>query len=214
MPQIVRVALDSNRPPLQWPACCPECGTTKMLEKMTTRLGRVKSVPSMLAGGLSVKNEVMYLTYFICPDHAAETRWANRLLEKSPVMYLLRFIFYVGAILALALLFGPRRLANFPELGALLVLPVLGLVGVPSLIWAHMATSLRPMYFDLERGWMIIRFRQAPYATKFRVMNLETTSSVNTEELPWFKRKLVWQLALMTVLSVAMIYYFESLVQF
>lgn len=208
MPQIVKVALGDNQPPLKWPACCPECGTTKMLEKMTTRLGRVKSVPPTLAGGLSVKNGVMYLTYFICPDHAAETRWANRLLEKSPVMYLLRLIFYVGAIFALALLFGSRPLSSFPDLGALLVLPALGIAGVTSLIWAHMATSLWPMRFDSDQGEIIIRFRQAPYATKFRVMNLEATSSANTEELPWFKRKLVWQLVFMALLTVAMIYYF------
>lgn len=204
MPQIVRVALGDNLPPLKWPACCPECGTTKMLEKMTTRLGRVKSVRPDLGGSLTVKNEVMYLTYFICPDHAAETRWANRLLEKSPVMYLLRFIFYFGAIFALALLLAPRRLSSFPDLGALLVLPVLGVVGVTSLIWAHMATSLWPMRFDPDQDVMIIRFRQAPYATKFRVMNLEATSSANTEELPWFKRKLLWQLLAAAALFVAL----------
>jgi len=209
MPQTVRVAIGEDFPPLNWPACCPECGTTKMLEKMTTRIGRVKSVRPNLGGSLSVKNEVMYLTYFICPDHAAETRWANRLLEKSPVMYLLRFISYFGAIFALALLLGPRRLSSFLELGALLALPVLGIIGVSSLIWAQMATTLWPIRFDPDQDVIIIRFRQAPYATKFRVMNLDATSSANTEELPWFKRKLVWQLVLVALLTAAMIYYFE-----
>nr|WP_315487088.1 hypothetical protein [uncultured Undibacterium sp.] len=209
MPQTVRVAIGEDFPPLKWPACCPECGTTKMLEKMTTRIGRVKSMRPNLGSSLSVKNEVMYLTYFICPDHAAETRWANRLLEKSPVMYLLRFISYFGAIFALALLLGPRRLSSFLELGALLALPVLGIIGVSSLIWAQMATTLWPIRFDPDQDVIIIRFRQAPYATKFRVMNLDATSSANTEELPWFKRKLVWQLVLVALLTAAMIYYFE-----
>lgn len=210
MPQTVRVAIGENFPPLKWPACCPECGTTTMLEKSTSRLGRVKSVRPNLGGGLIVKSEVMYLSYLICPDHVAETRWANRLLEKSPVMYLLRFICYVGVVFALALLLGPRRLSSFPELGALLALPVLGIIGVSSLIWAHMATTLWPIRFDPDQDVIIIRFRQAPYATKFRVMNLEATSSANTEALPWFKRKLLWQLVLMALLTAAVIYYFES----
>jgi hypothetical protein len=69
---------------------------------------------------------------------------------------------------------------------------------------------LWPMRFDPDKGVMIIRFRQAPYATKFRVMNLEATSTANTEELPWFKRKLLWQLLAAAALFVVLMKFVNS----
>lgn len=202
MSQLVRVAIGADFPEIQWPACCPECGTTKSLIRNISRLGRVKSIRPNLAGGLTMKSEIMYLNYWICPAHAAETRWANLLLDKSPLMYLIRFIFYVGALFALALLLGPRRLSTFPELGPLLALPLIGIFGVTSLIWARIATSLRPIRFDPDQDVIEIQFRQAPYATRFRVMNREATSSQNTEETPWFRRSIVWKV-IVIVLFIA-----------
>ncbi|WP_395007468.1 hypothetical protein [Undibacterium sp.] len=177
MPQIVRVAIGEKFPNLTWPACCPECGTTKSLMKSSSRVGRIKAEQAHLRGGLKVDNGVLHLSYLICPAHAAETQWANRLLENSAVMILIRSIFYLGAGFALALLVGPYRLSNFAELGALLALPILGIAGITSLIWARIATSLRPMRYDPKKNVIVIRFRQAPYATKFRVMNPEATSN-------------------------------------
>ena len=204
MSQIVRVAIGEDFPEIQWPTCCPECGTSKSLIRNTTRLGKVKSIRPNLQGGMTMKSEVMYLNYWICPEHAAETRWANRLLEKSPVMHLIRFIFYLGALFAIGLLLGPRRLATFSELGPLLALPLIGILGVASLIWARIATSLWPIRFDPDQDVIEIQFRQAPYATRFRVMNREATSAQNTEETPWYKRSLLWKVVVIVLFLMFM----------
>lgn len=204
MSQLVRVAIGENFPEIQWPACCPECGTTKSLIRNTSRLGKVKSIRPNLQGGLTMKSEVMYLNYWICPQHAAETRWANRLLEKSPAMHLIRFIFYVGVVFAIGLIFGPRRLETFPDLGPLLALPLIGILGVASLIWARIATSLWPIRFDPDQDVIEIQFRQAPYATRFRVMNREATSAQNTEETPWYKRALLWKVIVIVLFFMFM----------
>lgn len=199
MSELVRVAIGEDFPEIQWPACCPECGTTKSLIRSTSRLGKVKSVRPNLLGGLTMKSQVMYLNYWICPEHAAETRWANRLLDKSPLMHLIRFFFYTSAFFALGLLLGPRKLQTFPELGFMLVLPFIGIVGVVSLIWARMATSVWPVRFDPDQDVIEIRFRQAPYATRFRVMNREATSLQNTEALPWYQRGLIWKIVVIAM---------------
>ncbi|MFA9273833.1 MAG: hypothetical protein ACEQSE_03075 [Candidatus Aquirickettsiella gammari] len=55
---------------------------------------------------------------------------------------------------------------------------------------------------DPDQDVIEIQFRQAPYATRFRVMNREATSSQHTEETPWFRRSVVWKV-IVIVLFIA-----------
>jgi hypothetical protein len=189
--ELVRVAIGTDIPELTWPACCPECGNKTSLVKSTSRLGQVKSVRPNLRGGLTMRSEILYLTYQICAQHASATKFANSLLEKSPLMYLLRFIVYVGIIFAIGLLLGPRPWNTFPALGMLLILPAVGILGTAGIVWARRTTSLWPIRFDPDQDVIEIRFSQEKYAAKFRALNREATNSDNSAPLPWYQRGIV-----------------------
>jgi hypothetical protein len=127
MSEIVRVAFGENIPQLVWPSCCPNCGTGESLVNTTSRLGRVKSIRPNLLGGMTMKSDVLYLSYPICAKHARGTYWANLILDKSPLVQLLQLITYFGALFALAFVLRPKSfIADF---GWFSLYPLIGLLG-------------------------------------------------------------------------------------
>ena len=63
---------------------------------------------------------------------------------------------------------------------------------------------LKEIRFDPDQDVIEIQFRQAPYATRFRVMNREATSAQNTEETPWYKRALLWKVIVIVLFIMFM----------
>ncbi|MFZ6748800.1 hypothetical protein [Undibacterium sp. Ren11W] len=192
MSKIVRVAIQEDVPQLVWPACCPKCGTTEKLVNTTSRIGRVKSIRPNLLGGMTMKSDVLYLSFPTCQKHAQQTHWANTILEKSPLMQLLQLLIYMAALFALPLITRPK--AFIADLGWFALIPVIGLLGVACLVWARRSSSVWPMHFDPDMDVIAIRFLDEDYAAKFRLANRKATSNSLTQAPPWYKRGLIWKL--------------------
>ncbi|MES2040028.1 MAG: hypothetical protein V4495_19595 [Pseudomonadota bacterium] len=192
MPQIVRIAIQEDIPPLVWPPCCPKCGATGKLYKTTSRLGRVKSVRPNLLGGMTMKSDILYLTFPGCQKHASETDLANIILDKSPLMRLLHLMIFMAALFTLPLITRPK--AFIADFSWYALLPLIGLLGIAGIVSARRVSSVWPMRFDPDMDVISIRFIDEDYAVKFRLANRKATSNDLTDALPWYQRGLIWKL--------------------
>ena len=206
MTEIVRVAISDDLPKLEWPPCCPVCGGKKTLRWATSRLGRVKSIRPDLGGGLTMKSDVMYLSFPMCEQHAGSTSLANVVLEKSPLMQFLRLLTYMALLFALPLLMRPSHFLE--QLGWFTLVPVFGILGTLGLLLARRATGVWPVRFDPDMDVIILRFRNEEYASKFRLMNRKSTSNSLTEAPPWYLRSIVWKVV---VLALAFAFLFKQM---
>ena len=202
MTEIIRVALTDELPQLAWPPCCPKCGTKVSLVSTTSRLGRVKSIRPNLLGGMTMKSDILYLSYPICEKHAQEAYWANMILDKSPLAQLLRLLAYFGAFFALSFIVRPKTFIS--DFGWFSLYPLIGLLGVAAIVWAKKATSVWPMRFDPDMDVFEIRFLDEGYASKFRLLNREATSSSLTEAPPWYMRSLIWKIVIIGIFIALM----------
>lgn len=191
MATTVRVAINDDLPPLVWPLCCPKCGSTESLVQTTSRLGRVKSIRPNLTGGMTMKSDILHLSFPMCEKHAQETGLANLILANSPVLQLLRLICFMGALFALPFFLGPVKFIG--QFGWFSLFPLLGVIGILAIIWAKRASSLRPTRFDPDMDVFEVQFSDEDYATQFRIKNRKATSSSLTEAPPWYMRSLLWK---------------------
>jgi hypothetical protein len=170
-------------------------------EKLTTttsRLGRVKSVRPNLRGGLTMTSEVLHLTFPMCEQHARQTHWANIILDKSPLIQLLQFLAYFGALFALSFVIRPKSFVS--DFGWFSLYPLFGVLGVAAIVWAKRTTSVWPLRFDPDMEVIELSFRNEEYATRFKALNREATSSRLTEAPPWYKRSLIWKIVMVLAL--------------
>lgn len=195
MTETVRVAIAEELPPLDWPPCCAQCETKGALVAVGSRLGRVKSVRPNWSGGLTLRSDILYLSFPMCRQHAGATAWANRILGNSPVAGLIRMIVYGGLLFVLPLLIRPARFVA--DVGWFSLYPLLGVAGVAAIVWAKWTAAVLPVRFDPDMDVVEIRFRNEDYATKFRIFNRKATSSSLTEALPWYKRALPWKIVVL-----------------
>lgn len=197
MTTTVRVAIQDDLPPIEWPRCCPKCGATDSLVSATSRLGRVKSIRPNLLGGMTMKSDVLHLSFPVCEKHAQETRWANLILDNGPLARLIHMIVYMGALFALPMLIRPVNFVS--QFGLFALYPVLSVLGVVAIVWARRTSSLRPTQFDPDMDVFEVQFSDEDYATKFRVQNRKATSSSLTEAPPWYMRSLLWKIVIIVV---------------
>ncbi|MFZ6755610.1 hypothetical protein ACO0K9_00190 [Undibacterium sp. Ji50W] len=202
MSQIVRVAIDEDIPQLVWPPCCPKCGATGKLYKTTSRVGRVKSLRPNLLGGMTMKSDVLYLAFPGCEKHAQQTGLANALLEKSPLMHLIRLMMYMAAFFVLPVIMRPK--AFIADLSWYSLVPVFGVLGIASIVWARKVSSVWPVRFDPDMDVIIIRFLDEDYAVKFRLANRKATSNDLTDAPPWYQRALIWKVLVICLLIAFM----------
>lgn len=193
MIETVRVAIAEELPQIDWPPCCAQCESKEALVPVSSRLGRVKSVRPNWSGGMTMRSDILYLSFPMCRQHAAGTAWANRILDNGPLAVLIRVIVYFGAVFAATLLIRPTRfIADF---GWFTLYPLLGIAGVAAIVWAKRTAAVLPVRFDPDMDVVELRFRNDDYATKFRVFNRKATSSSLTEVLPWYQRASLWKIA-------------------
>ena len=197
MSQIVRVAIQEDIPQLVWPKCCPKCGASGKLFKTTSRIGRVKSLRPNLMGGMTMKSDVLYLSFPGCAKHAQQTGLANTILEKSPLMQLIHLMIYMATLFALPLIMRPK--AFIADFGWYSLIPVVGVLGVASIVWARRVSSVWPIRFDPDMDVIVIRFLDEEYAVKFRLANRQATNNDLTAAPPWYQRALIWKLLVIGV---------------
>ncbi|QJR10587.1 hypothetical protein DSM104443_01651 [Usitatibacter rugosus] len=207
MTEVVRVSVGEDVESFSWPPRCARCGKAKPLKGSTSRVGRVKSMRPNLAGGMTMKSDVLYLTAPMCTAHAGSNELANKILEKSPLMLLLRAIVYIGflyfVLFALRAVVDPKAIRRLFELGVLALLPFIGFFGILLLYWARKNTSVWPVRFDPDMDVVEVRFSDAEYAEDFRKANPDATDTDVTGPPPWYMRSLLWKV----VIIVAFLFY-------
>ncbi|MDB6009962.1 MAG: hypothetical protein JWL65_2212 [Gammaproteobacteria bacterium] len=199
MSELVRVAIGPGTTALVWPKCCPTCGTKATLVETQRRLGRVKSIRPNLLGGLTMKSDVLHLSFPACSKHSREIRRAGLVLDNGPIGRFLRPLIYLGALTALGLLF---HLARVRDLGIILLFPVAGICGLAAIIWAHLVSSVWPKRFDPDMDVVEIQFQHAAYVGAFRRLNAAATKDELTRAPPWYLRASIWKVALLVILFV------------
>lgn len=192
MTETVRLAISEELPPIDWPPCCAQCESKEDLVAVGSRLGRVKSVRPNWTGGMTMRSDILYLSFPMCREHAGGAAWANRILGNSPVTGLIRMIVYFGALFAVTAMLKPLRF--FADFGWFSLYPLLGVAGVAAIIWAKRTAAVLPVRFDPDMDVVEVQFRNEDYATKFRIFNRKATSSSLTEALPWYQRASLWKL--------------------
>lgn len=195
MSETIRVAIAEELPPIDWPPCCAQCETKEGLVAVNTRLGQVKSVRPNWSGGMTIRSNILYLSFPMCRQHAIGAAWANRILDNGPLAVLLRVIVYSGLLFVLPLLIRPARF--IADLGWFSLYPLLGVAGVAAIVWAKRTAAVLPVRFDPDMDVIEIRFANEDYATKFRVFNRKATSSSLTEALPWYQRASLWKIVVL-----------------
>lgn len=202
MSEIVRVAIGEDVPKIDWPPCCPKCESKESLVTVNSRLGRIKSMRPNLMGGVTVQSDVLYLSFPVCREHAAAAFWANKILDKSPLVKLLHLIVYCGALFSIAFVLRPKGFIS--DFGWFSLYPLLGLLGTIAILWAKATATVLPIRFDPDMDVFELKFLNEDYASKFRVFNRKATSGSLTEPLPWYRRSLVWKLVTLGVFVVFM----------
>ncbi|MGR9013614.1 MAG: hypothetical protein ACU83U_08215 [Gammaproteobacteria bacterium] len=205
MSEKVRLAVTDGDDPIVWPKYCPKCGTRDSLLNVNARVGQVKSMRPNLHGGWTMKSNVLYFSFPMCGQHAKSTRVANLLLEKSPLMYLLRAFAYMGFVpilpLFIALVSGQRTLEQLlnptnPPPTFFMVLMLYGIVMVAAVIWARLSTAVWPRDFDPDMNVINIHFSDVSYAQDFKRANPVATDEWLTASPPWYKRSLLWKVVI------------------
>ena len=214
MSSTIRMAVPDESFELKWPARCPGCKRNEGLIGSGTRVGKVRSVRPNVAGGFTVKSDVMRLDIPMCPQHARANSLAARLLEKSLLMQVIRAIVFLGLLMfillsvssTVGLISGNKTMAaGFRNLGGMLVLPCLGLIGTLVLIWARGAASARPVRWDPDVEVIELQFADARYAQTFSRLNESLTDATLTAAPPWYRRAALWKLLMVVGLIIFMI---------
>lgn len=155
-----------------------------------------------------MKSDVQYLSFPACEQHSSSNKWANRILEKSPLMFYLRAIVYIGAIFGLAVLIAlattPGTFSRLGDMGALLIFPIVGWLGIATILWARRTTSVWPIRFDPDMDVIEIRFSDAGYAAEFRRLNRDATDEQLTKAPRWYLRALPWKVLIIVVFLLLM----------
>ena len=66
MTETIRVAMTDDAVRLSWPKRCPACSGTQSLVSASSRVGRVKSLRPNITGGITMRSDVMYLSFPMC----------------------------------------------------------------------------------------------------------------------------------------------------
>lgn len=205
MSEKVRLAVTDEDNQIVWPEYCPKCGARNSLLNVNARVGQVKSIRPNLDGGWTMKSDVLYFSFPMCEQHAKSTRVANLLLEKSPLMYLLRFFAYLGFMPVLpmfaALVTGTKSLEQLlnpanPPPTFFTVMMFYGMVMVAAVIWARLSTAVWPKDFDPDMNVINIHFSDVSYAQDFKRANPNATDEWLTAPPPWYKRSLLWKVVI------------------
>ena len=205
MPEIVRVAITDNSVNIAWPPRCPRCGEEKRLVPSTNRVSRLKSVRPNLGGGLTMRSDVMYMSVPMCERHAGTNRLANLILQRSPLWAGLRALSWLGLAMLVSVLVGlilHGGFGNIADMGAFLLLPLIGIVGGLAIWWARKNTSVWPKRFDPDMDVLEIQFANERYARHFRRANRDATDSQLTAPPLWYMRSLLWKIVAVVVLII------------
>lgn len=212
----VRIALADDLPPMRWPNACSSCCSKTAVTGAKVRVGRIKSARPNLLGGWTVKSDVLYLTVPVCARHRTANQLAHVLLEKSPLMLLIRgFSYLFGLMGALSLLVSLVRLdwaglvKGYHDSPPFFWLSMGGLVASVLIFWLKRQVGVRVVRLDPDQDVLDLRFRDARFAKAFRKANPEATDTALTAALPWYRRKLTHQLLVLAAFFAFMAYLFN-----
>lgn len=212
----VRIAIFEDLPPMRWPKACASCCSKEDVAGAKVRVGRIKSARPNLLGGWTIKSDVLYLTVPVCARHRMVNQLAHVLLEKSPLMLLIRGFSYMlglgGALILLASLIrmdGAGLVKTYQDSPPFFWMFMGGLVASVLFFWLKRQVGVRVVRLDPDLDVLDLRFRDPRFAKAFKKANPEATDSVMTAGPPWYRRKLTHQLLVLAVFFAFMAYLFN-----
>lgn len=202
MAEKVRIAVNTaGISAINWPKRCPRCAATEKLISVDSRVVRMSAhAPQKLGSILTIRSEIVHLSFLACQQHAYQNEAGVRILEKTPAMSLLRLLAYVAFAFDVLLL--SQIILRHRSLAALfhdtptsfLFFLLYGLIGVMLILWARSVSSVWPMRMDADMDVLEIRFTDESYAGSFRKANAKATSKQLTDAPPFFMRPLFWKI--------------------
>ena len=201
MAENIRVAVNAGIKAINWPKRCPRCGRKEKLISVDSRVVRLSAAaPKRFGAILAIRSETVHLSFLACDQHAYQNEIGVRILEKTPLMSLLRLLAYVAlffdALLSFQVVSRHQSLSTlihdtpaFFQFGLLY-----GLIGIGLIIWARRVSSVWPIRMDADMDVITIRFSDENYAGEFRKANPQATSRQLTDSPPFFMRPLLWKM--------------------
>jgi hypothetical protein len=86
---------------IQWPSSCSKCRSNKKLTWASATSGRVTSVAPTLTGAISIKSELLDLSFPVCAEHSSGLGLANFFTRNTSGIKMLRGFFYLLGPLSL-----------------------------------------------------------------------------------------------------------------
>lgn len=207
MAENVRIALNAGIDAISWPKRCPRCGRKDKLISVDSRVVRLSAhAPTKFGSMLTIRSETVHLSFLACDQHAHQNEIGVRILEKTPLMSLLRLLAYVAftfdALLLFQVVYRHESLSTlFHDTPTFFRFGLLyGLVGVALIVWARRVSSVRPIRMDADMDVIDIRFSDEKFAGEFRKANPRATSRQLTDRPPFFMRPLFWKIACVVAL--------------
>ena len=207
MAENVRIAVNAGINTISWPKRCPRCGRKDKLISADSRVVRLSAqAPTKLGAILAIRSETVHLSFLACDQHAHQNEIGVRILEKTPLISLLRLFAYVAftfdALLLFQVVSGHQSLSTlFHDTPTFFRFGLLyGFIGVALIVWARKAASVWPIRMDADMDVIAIRFSDEKYAGEFRKANSQATSRQLTDSPPFFTRPLFWKIVCVVAL--------------
>ena len=163
------------------------------LQEVRCRVARTSvALPTSFGNYIPFKSEILRLSFRACKQHALPNEIGIRILEKTPLMYLLRWLAYY-AFICIVLMFV--HIGNQHEsllkffFGTPLIFRyfmLFGLLGVILVVWARKVSRVWPIRIDADADVVEIRFSDEIYAKDFRIANPLVTLKLLTDSPPFF----------------------------
>ena len=170
------------------------------------------ALPTSFGNYIPFKSDILRLSFRACKQHALPNEIGIRILEKTPLMYLLRWLTYY-AFICITLMLVQIGYRHESPLKFFFEIPLgfrysmlFGLLGVILVIWAKKVSSVLPIRFDADMDVVEIRFSDEVYAKEFRIANPLVTLKLLTDRPSFFLRPSILKILCVVALLVFISY--------
>lgn len=165
----------SSTEDISWPASCSKCRTSENLTWASATSGRVTSVAPTLTGAISIKSELLDLSFPVCKAHTNGLGLANFFTRNTSGIKMLRGFFYLlGPISLLVVGTFLVRLITQHQSNTELSLGMMAIFVFCAIVFSLILNSYRTLPVRISKqteDFVSIKFQNDLFAKEFVRLN-------------------------------------------